>query len=536
MGVITRSAARLLVLLALISNHALAQAGAPRQQTGSTLPASITNAEFWRIISQFSEPGGSFPSDNYTSNELQIGQVASDIIARGKTGGAYLGVGPEQNFTYITALKPDIVFIVDIRRQAIMQHLMYKAIFEMSNNRSEFIARLFSKPVQPMTPQDTAIRGIWSKYLPVAADSMLYRSNIAAIHNHLAKVRGFSLTSADSASIALVYDTFYRYGPFISYAARAGSPVVVSPNPSGATFLSLTLITDTTGVARSFLATDANYQFIRGLHSKNLFIPVVGDFGGPQALRRVGDYLREHRAIVAGYYTSNVEQYLFRPPLGGATPLWREYYNSVGFMPMDSSSVFIRPNGLRVTGPQVLQLVQGLTQSAAAPAGGQFSVGRYVEVRPPVPPTPPAVYQQPSLGSVTGTVTDSVSGNSVATATVQILGTASGIATDATGSYTIPNVTPGIYTVSLRRVGYQAANAIDIRVAAGAPTIVDFRAKVQPLVLTGVVSTGAGTFTVMSLGGAGGPPGVTLCPMIPFLAAYVDGRVQSYNDASACVK
>jgi len=104
-------------------------------------------------LSQFSESGGSFSSDNYTSNELMIGQVATDLISRGKTGGAYIGVGPEQNFTYIAATRPEIAFIVDIRRQAVMQHLMYKAIFEMSANRGEFIARLFSKPVQPLAAQ-----------------------------------------------------------------------------------------------------------------------------------------------------------------------------------------------------------------------------------------------------------------------------------------------------------------------------------------------------------------------------------------------
>ncbi len=201
MGVIIKRAIFSLLLIALCFTNAVAQTVAQRQ---AATPTSLSNAEFWSIISRFSEPGGNFPSDNYTSNELMIGQVASDIIARGKTGGAYLGVGPEQNFTYIAALRPEIVFIVDIRRQAVMQHLMYKAIFEMSANRSEFIARLFSKSVQTMTPQDTSIRDIWSKYIAVPTDSVLYAMNIAAIHDHLVRVRGFPLLSADSASIALV--------------------------------------------------------------------------------------------------------------------------------------------------------------------------------------------------------------------------------------------------------------------------------------------------------------------------------------------
>ena len=57
----------------------------------------------------------------------------------------YLGVGPEQNFTYIAALKPAMVFIVDVRRGNLQLHLMYKALFELSADRADFVARLFSK-------------------------------------------------------------------------------------------------------------------------------------------------------------------------------------------------------------------------------------------------------------------------------------------------------------------------------------------------------------------------------------------------------
>ena len=537
MGNHIQKATRSFLLLGLFFAHASAQNAAQRLPATPALPTSLTNSQYWGIITEFSEDGGSFPSDNYTSNELQIGQVATELINRGRTGGAYLGVGPEQNFTYIAALKPEIVFIVDIRRQAVMQHLMYKAVFEMSSNRSEFISRLFSKPLQPAAQSDTSLREIWIKYLTVPADTALYRNNIAAIHNHLAKVRGFALTSADSATIALVYDTFYRYGPAIQYSSRAGGMVNPTASTTTANFLSLTLIADTSGVARSFLATDENYQFLRGLHSRNLIIPVVGNFGGPQALRKVGDYLREHRAVVNGHYVSNVEQYLFRPPTGIGIPVWQEYYTSVGLLPMDSASVFIRSNSARVNSAQVLQLMQGLPQAPGFRMLEMRLPGA-VAAGPPAPAVMPVQpQQQPYLGSVTGTVRDSASGNPLALATVTILGTAAGAVTTVNGEYTIPNVAPGLYTVGARRVGYAAANVPDVRVAAGAPTVVDLRTTVQALILSGVVTTGGGTFTVGRLTTSGGSAsGVVLCPMQEFIAAYKDGRVTNYQDATRCVR
>src|SRR5262245_49309046 len=95
---------------------------------GSAPTKPISAAEFSRIVEQFSEEEGTFFSDNFVSNETSYLHVVKKFREMGITGGAYLGVGPEQNFTYIAKTRPQIAFIVDIRREAIIQHLMYKAI------------------------------------------------------------------------------------------------------------------------------------------------------------------------------------------------------------------------------------------------------------------------------------------------------------------------------------------------------------------------------------------------------------------------
>src|SRR5438093_660615 len=78
------------------------------------VPSRLSDREFWTLIEDVSEANGSFRSDNLLSNELQFQQVIGDLTRTAKAGRAYLGVGPEQNFTYIAALKPSIAFIVDI--------------------------------------------------------------------------------------------------------------------------------------------------------------------------------------------------------------------------------------------------------------------------------------------------------------------------------------------------------------------------------------------------------------------------------------
>src|SRR6185295_6554819 len=100
---------------------------------------------FFRMISEMSEPDRYFQFDNFLSNELGYQFVIPRLIENTQTGGVYLGVAPEQNFTYIAAIKPKIAFIVDIRRQNMLELLMYKALFEISPDRADFLSHLFSR-------------------------------------------------------------------------------------------------------------------------------------------------------------------------------------------------------------------------------------------------------------------------------------------------------------------------------------------------------------------------------------------------------
>ena len=72
------------------------------------------------------------------------------------------------------------------------------------------------------------------------------------------------------------------------------------------------------------------------MEQRNLIVPLVGDFAGPKALRSVARYLDLHHATVSVFYTSNVEQYLFRGDL------WQRFYSNVGALPIDARSTFVR--------------------------------------------------------------------------------------------------------------------------------------------------------------------------------------------------
>jgi hypothetical protein len=317
----------------------LALAGFAASRTAETLPAALSDRDFWSLSDQLSEPSGYFVSrsgspDNLLSNEMQVSEVAAALAGRVAPGGVYLGVGPEQNFTYIAAIKPRIAFITDIRRGNLDLHLVYKALFEMSATRAEFTARLFSRAAIPALPRNAGGAPLMTA---VAAAAPLneagFKANLKAITDLLSNKHGFALSAEDRANIEHAYRAFYQFGPAINYTS--------SINRSGirfATYASLMESVDAAGRERGFLASDENYALIKTMEGKNLIVPVVGDFAGRKALRAIGAWLQARGARVSVFYVSNVEQYLQQ------NGVWPAFCANVATLPVDAASVFVRPN------------------------------------------------------------------------------------------------------------------------------------------------------------------------------------------------
>src|SRR3954471_5878334 len=102
---------------------------------------------FAALVARLSEPGGYFDSDNIITNEASYLQVASQLSKVGARGGIYMGVGPDQNFSYIALVRPAVALMVDIRRDNLLEHLLFKSLFVVARNRLEYLCLLLGKPV-----------------------------------------------------------------------------------------------------------------------------------------------------------------------------------------------------------------------------------------------------------------------------------------------------------------------------------------------------------------------------------------------------
>jgi hypothetical protein len=279
--------------------------GSTPTHAADKLPARLDDTTFWNMVSMFSEPDGHFQYENLLSNETSYQMVMPLLIRVTPPGGVYIGVGPEQNFTYIAAMRPNLAFIVDIRRQNMLEHLMYKALFEVSENRSDFVSQLFSRKAASAVEEAATAKELFTIYESRECDRAQLAQTLQRVFDRLGRSHGFPLTVSDKETIEHILGTFCLAGPQIDYGFVNAPSNLTAPR-----YIDLMTATDARGQNWSYLTSEENFNRVREMHLKNLIVPLTGDFAGPKTLRAIGAYLKHYKATVTAFYVSNVEQYL----------------------------------------------------------------------------------------------------------------------------------------------------------------------------------------------------------------------------------
>ena len=265
-----------------------------------------TTTPFASAIATLSEPGGYFDTDNLISNESSYLQVLPELKRRNVRGGAYIGVGPDQNFTYIADTRPTVAYIIDIRRDNVLLHLLFKAMFHESRTRVDYLAMLFGRrPPRDADPWRASDADRLARYVQDAP-----KADAAALHARLERViRGFGvpLSADDYKTIAGFHQRFIDAGLAIRFQSTGRPPQFGYP-----TYGDMLVDRDASGRQGHFLASEDGFQWVRDLEARDLVIPVVGDLSGPSALVNVGKAIAARHERLTTFYASNVEFYLFR--------------------------------------------------------------------------------------------------------------------------------------------------------------------------------------------------------------------------------
>src|SRR5687768_17939372 len=263
----TLAGALLLAVLPLSAHRPPAESAS--RQAPSYAPA-LSDSAFAALSARISEPGGYFDSDNLISNEASYLHVLGAMRRLGVSGGAYAGVGPDQNFSYIAQVRPRIAFIVDIRRDNLLQHLLFKSLFEMARNRAEYLALLTGRAVpNDMTRWSRrSITDVVDFVETSPPDPDQFETTRAMVRSKVKRF-GIPVTQAELETIGRIHQAFFDGGLDLRFTSLGRAPRAYYP-----TLKILLLEKDLNGKQLTYLANEDDFQFLKSLQARNLVIPV----------------------------------------------------------------------------------------------------------------------------------------------------------------------------------------------------------------------------------------------------------------------
>jgi len=280
------------------------------------------------LIEQLSEKGGYFDTDNLISNETAYLQVIDNLEP---TGGVYVGVGPQQNFHYIGRLRPTWAFIVDIRYDNMLHHLLLNALLVNAENPPEYVCWLFSRRCDLPSEVPEAL----DRWLPLVEasppDEDRYRANLKKVFSHVENRLEYPLSAAARRRVEFIYRSYFDEQLGLRFRSHGRRPM-----PHHPTYRRLLVAETPAGELAHFLSRAGDYDYVRELAKSDRLVPVVGDFAGEHALRRIAQFIEDRGETVTAFYVSNVEFYLIR---NGVFP---DYVENVRALPRADSARFIR--------------------------------------------------------------------------------------------------------------------------------------------------------------------------------------------------
>lgn len=282
-------------------------------------PQELSNKEFAGLIKTLSEEDPrTYTRTNMISNEASYQHIFPGVLRLGSGNGVYIGVAPEQNFTYIAKFRPRLAFIVDIQRKNMLEVLMYKALFEKAETPTKFLQLLFARGYKNISDLLDAPAGIYDAESASAICQVLIENLVE---------KGIDLSVEDKLKIKEMYFEF----------AKSGGSIRSDTGPMNPTLRDLVYEKNALGECNNFLISQEDYDYVREMHRKNLIIPLVGNFGGDRTLKYLGKWLDGRNLKISEFYVSSVEFHIHNK-----SHLWPKWLSNIDSLPWADNAIIIR--------------------------------------------------------------------------------------------------------------------------------------------------------------------------------------------------
>ncbi len=255
-------------------------------------------SKYGAILAELSDRETGPAADNFVSNEDSYPRVTSEIARTVPPNTAYLGVGPDQNFTFIAHARPSLAVIVDYRKRNQLLHLLHKALFTLSENRVEYLSLLTAR--KPQVANDASAEGLVTAFTKVEFD----RTQLEVASRRITEfLRPLSILSdADWPTLQTIHARLAGPGMNARFLALTMYP----------TFGKMIATPSRDNKSAHFLADERLYQVVRNTHRHDAILPLIGDFANGPCLTKLADFLRKSRQEIGLFYISDVEFFLLR--------------------------------------------------------------------------------------------------------------------------------------------------------------------------------------------------------------------------------
>lgn len=243
--------------------------------------------------------------DCFVTNELAYNDVLVECLPTGTTG-AYVGVGPCQNLTYIGALRPRLAFVVDARIDNLLEHLMFKLLFERAETPAEYLGLLLSRDLGSSHAVGSEPEAVVAAVEKCPVSPELFRTNLAWLRTEMSD--RWPLTDLHRNRIDRLYGEFFRRQLDITNVDAettenldeiANLRDVISARTSH-------------GINLHFLTDAERYAVVRQLQRDDRVIPLLGNLGSGETTDRINELLRAYGESISTFYVSNIEEHVLQ--------------------------------------------------------------------------------------------------------------------------------------------------------------------------------------------------------------------------------
>ncbi len=299
-------------------------------------------------------PSTDYALDCFVSSEVGYNEVLARCQPVSATpNGAYLGVGPDQNYTYIGALRPRLAVILDARLDNLLEHLVFKLAFSQARDPLDYLCLLFGRrrPAAPAAAADAKALVAQLHAQPLDEDQA---ASFSAFVLQAFRARWSQDSKALSRVKRLLGELVRRQLKVTSVSERCLANLDKIPD-----FEEVITATTPEGFNFHYLTDAERFGYVKALHGQDAIVPLLGNVVSPRGIAAARSVVEAAGLTLSAVYLSNLEEFLLqryiiaedrivaRPNPKGAFEgapgrSWHELLDQLSALPCDDDAVLIR--------------------------------------------------------------------------------------------------------------------------------------------------------------------------------------------------